>query len=329
VARAALAAYDLPRPLEVHPVRLLNNAVFEVVGDDVHLALRVHRRGYRSIGHIRSELRVLQVLADELDGSPVSAPRPVPARDGDLLVSVEDGTEQEGERRRHCDLLTWIHGRVLKHGRGLGPRSTFLLGTALGLLHTATQRLDDLDLPRWDGETMLSAASPFRPGRMDEFLGPEALDVFRDVAGRARDVFDQLDPVEGQWGIIHNDYVLGNCHFARGRNGWTLGILDFDDVGWGYRCYDLAPLLGDLFDWPDAYRRLRRAFLEGYGSVRPFPVELERHLPVLMAARHAATLTWLAAKDRRGETDVPLARHVAVRVSEMRRCLALSSAKGS
>jgi hypothetical protein len=44
-----------------------------------------------------------------------------------------------------------------------------------------------------------------------------------------------------------------------------------------------------------------------------------------MAARHAATLTWLAAKQRRGETDLPIARHVEIRVSEMRRCLALEA----
>jgi hypothetical protein len=40
-----------------------------------------------------------------------------------------------------------------------------------------------------------------------------------------------------------------------------------------------------------------------------------------MAARHAATLTWLAAKQRRGETDIPIPRHVEIRVSGMARCL--------
>jgi Ser/Thr protein kinase RdoA (MazF antagonist) len=77
-------------------------------------------------------------------------------------------------------------------------------------------------------------------------------------------------------------------------------------------------------DYPDAYRRLRRAFLEGYRSIRPLPPALEAHLPVLMAARHATTLTWLAAKKRRGETDVPIAQHVEIRVAEMARCLTLA-----
>jgi Ser/Thr protein kinase RdoA (MazF antagonist) len=63
-------------------------------------------------------------------------------------------------------------------------------------------------------------------------------------------------------------------------------------------------------DWPDAYARLRRAFLDGYRSRRPLPVEQELHLPVLMAARYALTLTWLAGKQRRGETDLPIERQL-------------------
>ena len=299
----------------MRPIRVLNNAVFEVSGQGIRLALRVHRPGYRSVENVRSELAVLTTFADELRDSAVTVPRPVPTRDGDVLVRL--GV------KRCCDLLTWIDGRVLKHGHGLGGRSAYLLGEGLGLLHQAGRRLapDELDLPRWDAETMFSEASSFRPGRMEEFLAPDAWAVFRDVAERTRIVFEQIGRDSGHWGLIHNDYVLVNCHFKRARVGWNLGILDFDDLGWGYFLYDLAPLLGNLFDWPDAYGPLRRAFLAGYRSVRPLPAELERHLPVLMAARHAATLTWLAAKARRRETDLPIARHVEIRVAAMRRCL--------
>ncbi|HEY1370470.1 MAG TPA: hypothetical protein VGF23_25295, partial [Gaiellaceae bacterium] len=158
IAREALLHYDLPRPVELRPIRLLNNAVFEVVGDGVRLALRIHRPGYRGLEHVRSELTFLDAAAEELRDSRITVPRPLAARNGELIVCV-------GERS--CDLLTWADGRVLKHGRGLGPRSTFLLGEGLGRLHDAAERLDaraDLELPRWDAETMFSEASPFRPG---------------------------------------------------------------------------------------------------------------------------------------------------------------------
>ena len=40
IARAALAAYDLPPPLEVRPIRLVNNAVFAVLAGALRLALQ-------------------------------------------------------------------------------------------------------------------------------------------------------------------------------------------------------------------------------------------------------------------------------------------------
>jgi Ser/Thr protein kinase RdoA (MazF antagonist) len=56
--------------------------------------------------------------------------------------------------------------------------------------------------------------------------------------------------------------------------------------------YDLCPLLGNLAGYPAGpynsdYPTLRDALLEGYRNIRSFPVEWERHLPVLMAARNA------------------------------------------
>lgn len=326
VALAALVAYDLPRPVSVRPIRLLNNTVFEVAGSGIHLALRIHRPGYRSAGQIRSELTFLQLAAEELSGSAIAVPVPVTARTGELIVGVGDG--DHAHTPRYCDVLTWIDGRVLKQGRGLGVRSASLLGEGLGRLHNAAERLDAAalpGLPQWDADAMFTDASPFQPGRLEDFLPARTRAVFQEVADRTRVVFDELGRGRSQWGVIHNDYILINCHFKRGAGGWRLGILDFDDLGLGYFLYDLAPLLGNLFDWPEAHTRLRRAFLDGYRSARPLPDELERHLPVMMAARHAATLSWLAAKQRRGETDVPVARHVEIRASEMERCLSLAT----
>jgi Ser/Thr protein kinase RdoA (MazF antagonist) len=89
IAREALAAYDLPPPIEVRPIRLINNAVFEVVAEGARrFALRIHRPDYRPVEHIQSELRFLEALADELDGTPVEVPRPIAAHGGELIVRV-------------------------------------------------------------------------------------------------------------------------------------------------------------------------------------------------------------------------------------------------
>lgn len=320
VARAALDHYDLPSRREIEPIRLTNNAVFEVRAGGEQHALRVHRPEYRSPAQVRSELAFLRTLGPQLAGTKVDAPQPLETRDGELVVraGTNDGLL--------CVLFTWIDGSELKPTRGLGPRSAFLLGEALARLHVAAERFEPppgFDVPAWDAETMFTSESPFQPGPMESFLPAEAWPLFRDVARLTRSVFEQLDELPGARGLIHADFILSNCRFARRDRGWRLGVLDFDDLGCGYYLYDLAPLLGNLADFPDSYPRLRRAVLDGYRSVRPLPAPLDVHLPALMAARHAVALTWLAAKQRRGETDLSISieRLVTYRLEAMRACL--------
>lgn len=317
VARAALAAYDIPTDARVEPIRLKNNAVFDVQAQGTRLVVRLHRPEYRSANETRSELRFLQALSPRLKGTRIRVPEPIATRDGDLVVEVGG---------RHASVLTWVDGRELKPTRGLGPRSTFLLGEALARNHCVADEFDPsghFELPRWDAETMFASSSPFQPGPMEDFLAADDWRLFREVAERTRATFAKLDAMPNAWGIIHNDFILINCRFARRAGGWMLGVLDFDDLGWGYYLYDLAPLLDNLADFPASYAALSRAFLAGYRSIRPLPRSLETHLPTLMAARHAVTLTWLAAKRRRGETDLPIERHVGYRMELMRRCLTM------
>src|SRR6266511_2761353 len=123
---------------------------------------------------------------------------PVVALDGDLLVEAAL-TVRGRVIRRHCDLLTWIDGRVLRPTRGLGPGHTFRLGEALGRL-----------------------------------LPPEDWMLVRQVEERTRAIFAELDRSGSRQHVIHADFILGNCLFSRRGNSWEFGVLDFDDLGWGY-----------------------------------------------------------------------------------------------
>jgi Ser/Thr protein kinase RdoA (MazF antagonist) len=309
-ATAALEAYDL-RPVSVQPIRLTNNAVFEVRTNGARFALRIHRPDYRSLAHIRSELHLLEVVQEQL-----RVPRPVPARRGELVVEVGG---------RHCDLLTWVEGRVLRPGRGLGPRAVHEIGKTLGRLHAVAERFEPppgFELPRWDADAMFTEASPFRPGRLDELMSSEDWSLFQHVEERARAVFASLERDGATIGVIHADFILLNCHLVQRAHGWDVGVIDFDDLGWGYFLYDMCPLLGNLADFP-GYAGLRREFLAGYRSVRPLPRTLEAHLPVLMAARHAKACAWVAGIERTSGTGPPVAEHIAYRMDQIRHCLAL------
>jgi Ser/Thr protein kinase RdoA (MazF antagonist) len=322
VARCALGAYDLSRPVSLQPIRSTNNAVFEVTtGGGRRLVLRVHRPSYRSVAHTRSELRFLQVLHERVGGTRTRVPSPVATRDGELVVEAPG----PGAAARHCDLLTWVEGRVLRPGRGLGPRAAHGVGEALARVHAVAEDFrppPGFELPRWDADAMFTAASPFRPGRLQDVMSAADWSLFRQVEERTRAVFDRLEREGAPTGIVHHDFILLNCHLRRRADGWHVGVIDFDDLGWGYFVYDLCPLLGNLADFP-SYPALRNAFLTGYRSVRPLPQTLETHLPVLMAARHAAACAWVAGIQRTSGAGPPVAEHIAVRMDLIRHCLAL------
>jgi len=273
--------------------------VHELRGPGFHGVLRVHRPEYRTPAHVRSELRFLEALPQRL-----RVPRPVRTRGGDLVV--------EGERT--CDVLTWVEGRVLRPTRGLGPAGAFALGEALGLIHTAPEP-PGLELPEWDADSLFSP-SPERA------LDEAQRSLFRAVVDRTREAYAALAAGRAPRGVVHHDFILGNCHFVRRGGGWSAGVLDFDDLGRGFLLHDLAPMLGNLVEFP-GYGRLRAAFLSGYRSVADLPQELESHLPMLMAARHASTCAWLIEIHRTRGDGPPVREHLAYRFAEIRRCLSL------
>jgi Ser/Thr protein kinase RdoA (MazF antagonist) len=277
------------------PIRGTNNDVHEVrTSEGLRLALRVHGPGYRTPEQTRLELRFLETLA--------ASGLHVPLAAGPVV-------EVAG---RHCSLLTWVDGEELRPGRGLGPARARLLGETLARIHEVGLSFDDGVLPCWDAAGLLRVeASPYRPGPVDDLLTADERAVFGRVAEEGARTFELLAQAGADQGLVHADYIPGNCRF-RGRR---VGVLDFDDAGRGFFLYDLAVLL-------DHFRReLARACLAGYRSVRPLPTELERHVPVLIAVRHAATCLWLAGRLRTGAEPVPVRRFLEIRTGEMRRRL--------
>jgi Ser/Thr protein kinase RdoA (MazF antagonist) len=331
IVMTALVEYDLPEPLQVTTIRVLNNSVHKVTtSDGKRYALRLHRPGARRSDHTLAELTFLADVHAGLAAERITVPTPVPATDGRLVVSLTLPQETSGDApvEAHCDLLTWVDGKVRRPGSGLGARGVYQLGRALAHLHRAAENYTpptEFALPTWDAAAMFTAEhSPYYSGPLDEFLSGEDLALFEAVAAQTAAIFTELGYGSDSFGLIHNDFILGNCHPVRRRpHSWDIGVLDFDDCGWGHYLYDLAPLMGNLSDYAH-FEELKRAFLTGYRIVRPLPDDLETHLPILMAARHASQCLWAAGLARRpGTQELDTTAHITYRMTEVRRCLAL------
>ncbi len=312
---AALSLFGLaPDCTRAWHLRTMNNTVFMAAKEAKPApvaALRVHRAGWRSSTAIRRELELLEYLAERVP-SQVLVPRPWRDLDGNCVAEI-GGT---------CySVLDWIPGAPIKPDSGLGTDATRVLGEALGTIHTLADGWDRRHAPLvWDAETLFTGANPglmgADPGLLSTLLGPSDLELFAVVQERSRVVFDGV----ADWGVIHADFILGNCNFSNVDGQVTVGVLDFDDFGSGPRLFDLGAVLGNLADYPDSWPSLSSAFLDGYRAAHPLPQTAEQDLPVMMAARHTSHCLWaLGHAADQGLQWVNT--HVQARMDMARRCL--------
>jgi Ser/Thr protein kinase RdoA (MazF antagonist) len=104
-------------------------------------------------------------------------------------------------------------------------------------------------------------------------------------------VIEGLGETPTCFGLIHADVHQTNYLFYKGR----VGVIDFDDCGFGHWLYDLAVTLYCLQSHPN-FAFLREAFLTGYRRNHPLSTEQEAHLEAFMAMRTLQDLLWVLSE---------------------------------
>ena len=89
-------------------------------------------------------------------------------------------------------------------------------------------------------------------------------------------------------GLIHGDLHQENILF----DGASVGVIDFDDCGWGFFLYDLAVPLSEVTLRP-AYPAMRDALLDGYARRRPLPDDAGTHVDAFIVLRGLQILAWV------------------------------------
>lgn len=259
------------------------NRVYRVAGKDSdRLALRFHRRGYRSDRELASELAWMR----ELDLQGLSVPRPIRSRHG-RLHEIVDGHQ--------VDLLTWLDGVPMgRAGEKLqlaDPIDVFWnLGANMAHLHRISDGWtlpDDFQRCAWDREGLLGENPVW--GRFWE--NPHLSDRRRKILLQARDrarTFLQINGHHLDYGLIHADMVRENVLLS----GAEVQLIDFDDGGFGFRLFDIATTLLASRHEPD-FEDLQRALIAGYRSVRPFDVSA---LPLFLMLRSFTYVGWVVSR---------------------------------
>lgn len=247
-----------------------------------HYALRIKRPGYRSSIELESELQWMAALAQ----AGLLVPRPVSSLAGRLLEEVNG---------HQVDLLTWLPGQTLGAALQEDPAPDIdglfhALGRQMAQLHDASDAWAppaNFSRVRWDAEGLLGEAPVW--GRFWEHpaLSADDRDLFEHFRSAAR---RDLDRLQGRldFGLIHADLVRENVLL----HGERIGLLDFDDGGWGYRAFDLATTLLKFTGSPD-HPMLRAALLRGYREVRPLDTDT---LDLFLALRAVTYVGWVVPR---------------------------------
>ena len=95
------------------------------------------------------------------------------------------------------------------------------------------------------------------------------------------------------WGLIHADLHRDNILIHQGN----VGVIDFDDCGWGYYMLDIASVLDSFFrrvvKQPEDYLSLRNAYLKGYDRIRALPSDVDVHLRTVKVMRDMITVNFI------------------------------------
>lgn len=308
IVDAAMSVFDVDAE-RIEPVRTVNNAVFRLRrGGASDLALRLHRPGHRTEANIRSELTFMSAVAS--DGA-VIVPEPLPTRGGGLVATLDN-------ERPLATLVTWVEGEPLSPGQGLGPRRVRRIGAVHAHLHRVAARFvppEGFALPKLTINHLIGDA--LGDGDLVDGLSAPRRKRLEEVAAAARQRLSKLDQGPDSYSVIHNDLILQ--HFLHQR--LTVGVIDFDDAGWGFHLQDLGGILGNLADY-SSYRALRHNLFEGYRSVRALPSESEADFELMIALRHASVVVWaLRVQDSGLMTRDHGERVVAQRFEELDRFL--------
>lgn len=288
LARLVLSRYHL-RDAQLALLQYEDNAVYRITArSGERFVLRISAAEGYGAAEQNSEAFWLTSLRQETD---LRVPEPVPTLDGRLVVTMHiDGILEP----RHCVLFRWLPGQPAMPGISLTVMEC--IGAFTARLHNHAARFvppSGFVRQHWDWDTFSSVSSILDPGRAKASPRSDAQALLNAVGERAREILAEIGTNESTWGLIHADLHRDNILI----NHSHVGVIDFDDCGWGFYLYDVASVL-DSFKRRVAtdqhhYQLLKHAYLTGYDRICALPANVDYYLRTFKVLRDLVTLNFI------------------------------------
>jgi len=283
--------WGLAASSRVTPLCLSENATFLAVDarQPVPIVVRVHRPGYHEFAEIAAELAWIDALRED---SVVNTPEPLAMTDGSRIATV-----REGALTLYLVAFAFMPGREPSVDEALAPwfERTGAIAARLHAHARGWSRPTGFRRRSWNLETIVGDVPHW--GRWQDAPGLAASErVMLDRAVRhLRDRIEPYGQTAARFGLVHADLRLANLLIS----GNDLGVLDFDDCGFGWFMSDVAAAVSFIEERPDI-PSLLAAWCKGYRAVTPLGEEEAAMLPLFVMLRRLQLTAWLAS---RPETD--------------------------
>ncbi|KAA5605789.1 phosphotransferase [Roseospira marina] len=285
-AQSLVGAWGLSPRTEVALLTISENATFLATDPErgARMVLRVHRPGYHTRAEIESEL---VWIADLRAKGVVETPEPLPMVGGGHIASFDhDGGHREvvafsfmsgAEPSPDADLTEGFHA----------------LGAISARLHDHTRtwaQPPGFIRKTWTWDTMLGPTPHWGDWRAALGLTPDGAAVLERVSNDLRARLAAYGTGPDRFGLVHADLRLANLLVEGDR----LGVIDFDDCGFGWFGYDFAAAISFLEHEP-YIPALQQAWVDGYRTVAALPEEEEAMLPTFVMLRRLLLTAWIAS----------------------------------
>ncbi|MBD1943184.1 phosphotransferase [Coleofasciculus sp. FACHB-712] len=258
-----------------------SNTNFKVDADDKSYVLRLHTSAYHDRVAISSELAWLSSLQSE---TTLVLPKPIVNLNGELVTGVPADSKPE----TLCTLMSWVEGKISPTVDILTDDQLAKVGSLMAQLHIHSQQFElsegfkrqTFDEAHFSGrlEVLYTALSNTELDKSD-------LNSLKVNASHIITHFAQLERKQDSFGVIHADFHSGNYLLCDEK----VCIIDFDRCGFGFYLYDLALALMELEE------QQRKAFLQGYETVKPLPADYTNLKQVFLCLAYLDNLGFLVA----------------------------------
>lgn len=275
--------YDLKPTLVSHLGTVWNTTYRITTGNGSNYNLRLCNTRFQDRASLQAELDFLDFVAKRQQ---VRVPQPIVNCDNEFVtvVSTSNGDQL-------CCLFAWIEGEEARTRLSLPVIRQ--IGRNMAFLHEAARAYsfpttgNGLREGYCYDDGLIRSHREWIAQRANE-IDPANIDLLHEAIEYVLEAFTALDKSRDIYGFIHADLHLGN--FIVHDHG--VAVIDFDQLGRGHFCYDIALLMVELMVEPHLFTQRWQHFKAGYQEVAALPFVHEQMLEPFVVAIH---LTFLDA----------------------------------